>query len=102
MAPVDLVVPPAPKLVDYPALIVVGLAVTFTTILLFVAGKFDPSGGMLTISLLVVLTFISVVIFSLFFSVPNGEAASAVIGGLTAAFGAIVAHWLGRPKEPPK
>jgi uncharacterized BrkB/YihY/UPF0761 family membrane protein len=103
MSPSDFVVaPPTPKLLDYPASIGIALGVAFTTILLFVAGRFDPSGGTLTISLLVTLAFIGTATFCLFFTVPNDEITSGVVGGLIAAFGAVVAHWLGRPKDGPK
>jgi hypothetical protein len=94
--------PPTPKLMDYPASTGIAFAILFTAILLFVASRFDPTMGVLTISLLVVLAFVGTVVFCLFFTVPNDEITSGVVGGLTAAFGAIVAHWLGRPKEPPK
>jgi hypothetical protein len=103
MKPEDLVIPPpTPKILDYPGLTIVAFGVVFTLALLAVAGKFDPSGGALTISLLVVLAFIAVAAVCLFFTIPTDQATAAVIGGLTAAFGAVIAHWLGRPKEPPK
>lgn len=86
--------PPTPKIFDYPAMVAVSFAVVFTSALLFVAGRFDPTGGSLTISLMVVLAFIAVVVFCLFFTVPTDEITSAVIGGLVLAFGAVVAHWL--------
>jgi predicted membrane metal-binding protein len=93
--------PPIPKLLDYPASIGLALAVVFTTILLFVAGKFDATGGTLTISLLVVIGFLSLVTFCAFFTVPSDEITSGAIGGLVAAFGAVVAHWLGRNRKDP-
>jgi uncharacterized BrkB/YihY/UPF0761 family membrane protein len=99
MSPADLVVPPPiPKMLDYPGSVGIGIGIVFTTFLLYVAGKFDPTGGTLTISLLVTLAFVGAAIFCLFFTVPNDEVTAAVLGGLTAAFGAVVAHWLGRPK----
>jgi hypothetical protein len=99
MSASDLVVPPPiPKLLDYPASVGVALIVVFTTILLIVAGKFDPTGGTLTVSLVVVLTFLGLVVFCAFFTVPNDEVTSGVIGGLTAAFGAVVAFWLNKPR----
>jgi uncharacterized BrkB/YihY/UPF0761 family membrane protein len=51
---------------------------------------------------MVVLAFSGVVMFCLFFTVPNDEITSGAIGGLVAAFGAVVAHWLGRPKDGQK
>lgn len=92
--------PPVPKLMDYPASIGISIGIIFTAILLYVTGKFDPTHGVLTISLLVVVTFIGAVTFSLFFTIPNDEITSGIIGGLIAAFGAVMSHWLGRP--PPK
>ena len=61
------------------------------TFLLFVIGRFDPTGGSLTISLLMVLAFLEVVAFSAFFTVPADEITASAIGGLVAAFGAVVA-----------
>jgi hypothetical protein len=87
-----------PKLLDYPASVGIGIAIFFTTILLIVAGRYDPTGGALTISLLVVLAFVGVTTFSLFFTIPTGEITSGIIGGLVAAFGAVIAHWIGRAK----
>ena len=99
MSPGALVIPPpSPKLLDYPASIGIALEIVFVTFLLFAAGKFDPTGGVLTISLLIVLAFIAVVIFCAFFTVPTDEITASVIGGLTAAFGAVVAFWLNKPR----
>ena len=103
MSPSDVVSPPPiPRLVDYPGVVVISFVVIFTTILLIVAGRFDPTSGTLTISLLVVLAFFAVLAFAVFFTIPNDEATSAAVGGLIAAFGAIIAYWLGRPREPPQ
>lgn len=100
MTPIELVVPPPiPKIFDYPGATGVMFLVVFTTLLLFISGRFDPSGGVLTISILVTLAFIGVVTFCLFFTVPNDEVTAGVTGGLIAAFGAVVAHWLGRSKN---
>lgn len=101
MSPNDLIIPPpTPKILDYPGATGIAFMIVFTTLLLFISGKFDPSGGALTISLLVTLAFIGVVVFCMFFTVPRDETTAAIIGGLTAAFGAVVAHWLGRPRDP--
>lgn len=96
-APDVVVLPPIPKIMDYPAAVGIALGIMFTTVLLYVAGKFDTTHGVLTISLLVVIAFIGTVTFCLFFTVPNDEITSGIIGGLIAAFGAVIAHWLGRP-----
>jgi hypothetical protein len=96
--PTLVVPPPTPRLLDYPASVGLAIAVVLTTILLVVISKFDATGGVLTISLLVVLAFIGVVIFCAFFTVPTDEITASVIGGLTAAFGAVVAFWLNKPR----
>jgi drug/metabolite transporter (DMT)-like permease len=93
--------PPIPKILDYPGFTTALFGVLFTGILLLIATKWDPTQGPLTISLLVVLAFIGTVAFCLFFTIPNDEITSAVVGGLVASFGAVIAFWLGRP-HPPK
>ena len=90
--------PPVPKIFDYPGATTAVFLTVFTACLLFIAGRFDPTGGVLTISLLVVLAFVGTVVFTLLFSVPTDEITSAVVGGLVAAFGAVIAYWLGRPR----
>jgi hypothetical protein len=101
MATPDLVIPPpTPKLMDYPASIGLVLAVAMTSILLIVAGKFDPTGGTLTISLLVILAFLGLVTFCAFFTIPTDEITSGAIGGLVAGFGAVISYWLSRPRGP--
>ena len=102
LRPEDLVVPPpSPRIMDYPASIGLALCVLFTTLLLFAAGKFDPTDGVLTISLVVVLSFMGVVTFCLFFTIPTDEITGGVVGGLTAGFGAVIAYWLGRGRDKP-
>jgi hypothetical protein len=93
--------PPIPKIMDYPASVGLIIAVVLVTMLLVVTSRFDPTGGTLTISLLVVLGFMSLVTFCAFFTIPTDEITSGAIGGLVAAFGAVVAFWLSRDKRPP-
>jgi hypothetical protein len=104
MATPDLIIPPpTPKLLDYPASIGLVIAVALTAILLIVSGRFDHTGGTLTVSLLVILSFLGLVTYCAFFTIPTDEITSGAIGGLVAAFGAVVAFWLGggRRKDPP-
>jgi hypothetical protein len=94
--------PPVPKIMDYPASVGLIIAVVLVTALLVVTSRFDATGGTLTISLLVVLGFMGLVTFCAFFSIPTDEITSGAIGGLVAAFGAVVAYWLGRNRRPPE
>jgi hypothetical protein len=88
--------PPIPKILDYPAALGLVIAVALTAVLLIVCKHFDPTGGSLTISLLVILAFLSLVTYCAFFTIPTDEITSGAIGGLVAAFGAVVAFWLYR------
>jgi hypothetical protein len=102
MAASELVIPPpTPRVLDYPASIGVVIAVVLTAALLIVAGKFDATGGTLTISLLVILSFLGLVTYCAFFTIPTDEITSGAIGGLVAAFGAVVAYWLSKGRDKP-
>ena len=92
--------PPSPKVSDYPALMAVGFGILFTAVLLVVSGRFDPTGGTLTISIMIVLAMIAVIAICLFYTIPSDQATAAVIGGLVAAFGAVISYWLGQKGKP--
>jgi uncharacterized BrkB/YihY/UPF0761 family membrane protein len=102
MADSLIIPPPIPKMLDYPASLGIAIGIVFTTALLYVASRFDNTGGTLTISLMVTIAFLGMVTFCLFFTVPNDEITSGAVGGLIAAFGAVVAHWLGRDNSKGK
>jgi energy-converting hydrogenase Eha subunit A len=90
--------PPIPKVIDYPVVVAIIMVVVFTAMLLPIINRFDQTSGTLTISLIVVITVVAIAIFSVFFTIPTDEITSAVVGGLVASFGAIIAYWLGKPK----
>ncbi len=93
--PNQLVVPPPiPKIMDYPGALGISFMIVFVSLLLFISGRFDPTKGVLTISLLIVLTMVGVITFSVFFTIPNDQTTAAVIGALGTAFGAVVTYWL--------
>jgi hypothetical protein len=101
MAASDLVIPPpTPRIMDYPASIGLVIAVVLTVVLVIAASKFDKTGGTLTVSLLVILAFLGLVTFCALFTIPTDEITSGAIGGLVAAFGAVVAYWLSRGRPP--
>jgi hypothetical protein len=90
------VVNPPPTVPILPTGITVTVAVLLTLCLVAVASRFDKTGGVLTISILITVAFIGAVGFCLIFTVPNDEVTPSVVGGLTAGFGAVCAHWLGK------
>lgn len=104
MTPSEVVNPPpqVATFISYPIAVGVFIAVALTTALLYVAGKFDPTGGPLTISLLIVLGMLGATAYCLIFTIPVDDITPGVVGGLTAGFGAVVAYWLGRtqPGDP--
>ena len=93
----DLVVPPPPvALMNYPIFIGVLTSVLLTAFLLWMSGRYDPTGGVLTISIMIVLGMLGAVGYCLMFTIPPDDITPGIVGGLTAGFGAVVAHWLGR------
>lgn len=92
---------PLPKMGDFPVVTSVCAEVIAVTILLFVSRRFDVSGGPLTIALMVMIAFVGIVVYSVIFNIPQDEETATIIGGLVAAFGAVVAFWLKRDGNPP-
>jgi FtsH-binding integral membrane protein len=89
-----IVPPPQTHVTDFPASIAVAATVLGCVVLLLIAGRFDKSGGALTISLLIVLTVVGVLAFSVLVTVPRDETTAALVGALTAAFGGVITYWL--------
>jgi hypothetical protein len=88
-----------PPVGDYRVFLGVGAGVLLTCVLLVISGRFDATGGPLTISLMIVLGMLGACAYCLIFTVPNDDITPGVVGGLTAGFGAVVAYWLGRHKD---
>jgi hypothetical protein len=93
---------------NFPATIVLTSTVILTAVMIVISGKFDKSGGVLTLSILITLGMLGAITYCLIFTVPVDDITPGVVGGLTAGFGAVVAHWLGRvanggrpPEDPP-
>jgi hypothetical protein len=80
---------------NFPATVILTSTVVMTGVLLVIAGKFDPSGGVLTLSILITLGMIGAIAYCLIFTIPTDDITPGVVGGLTAGFGAVVAFWLG-------
>ena len=88
------------QITNYPSAVAIVVVVVFTAILLFVAGRFDPTKGVLTISLMIVLGMLGATAYCLVFTIPNDDITPGVVGALSAGFGAVVAYWLGRVTHP--
>jgi membrane-bound ClpP family serine protease len=96
----SVLIPPGSlgKITAFPLLVGISVLVVAATLLLIVAQRFDPTQGPLTISLIVLLLFGAAVLFSLVYTVPQDQTTAAVIGGLTAALGAVITFWLAARK----
>jgi hypothetical protein len=88
--------PPKVALSNYPVAIGAVLSVALTAVILYIAGKFDPTKGPLTISILIVLGMLGATTYCLMFTIPQDDITPSIVGGLTAGFGAVCAYWLGR------
>ena len=89
-----IVPPPRFTYVDYPGAIAIAIAVFGTLLLTMLSGRFDKTGGALTISLLVILAFVGILAYAVTVTVPRDETTAAVIGALTAGFGGVITFWL--------
>jgi uncharacterized RDD family membrane protein YckC len=97
-------------MLPYPIISSMAVGVLFTVILLVISGKFDQTQGVLTISIMIILGMLGATAYCLIFTIPQDDITPGIVGGLTAGFGAVVAHWLGRrdqgsnnaDRDPPK
>jgi hypothetical protein len=94
-----IVAPPTLQLSNYPGITTAAFIVVFTGVLLVISKRFDGTGGSLTVSLIVLGMFIAMLVYVMLYTVPTDEITSAAAGGLVAAFGAVIAFWLGRARE---
>lgn len=90
--------PSAVSLVPFPAAVTVIAVVILTAMVLVVSGRFDPTQGVLTLSVMITLGMLGAVAYTLVFTVPIDDITPSVVGGLTAGFGAVLAYWFGRGK----
>lgn len=100
-----------PTITNYPvASVAIGVAVLSAVVLFFV-GRFDPTQGPLTLSIMIALGLLGTIAYCLVFTVPQNDVTSEVVGALSTGFGAVLVYWFGRasgdkrgvqPPEPPK
>jgi len=80
--------------------IIVGFLVVVVLLIAHYADRYTK--GFLTISVLVMLAFIVAVFASLIYNVPTNPITEILVGALSTALGAIVAHWVGLYRAPPE
>lgn len=98
MTPPSEVNPLGVSILNYPGLMTGVAVMALTTALLFVAGRFDPTQGALTLSIMITLGMLGATAYCLIFTIPADDITPSVVGGLTAGFGAVLAYWFGRGK----
>jgi len=89
-----IVPPPRFTYVDFPGAVAILATCAGALVLVFLAARFDKTGGALTVSLLVILAFIGILAYAVTVTVPRDETTAAVIGALTAGFGGVITYWL--------
>lgn len=94
-------IPSLEHMAPYPIAAGAIVGVALTSLMLWVSAKFDRSGGSLTISIMITIGMLGAVSYCLIYTIPNDDITPGVVGGLTAGFGAVVAHWLGRTRDGP-
>jgi NADPH-dependent curcumin reductase CurA len=93
--------PPQVAIMNYPSAVAVAVITVFTSVLLVIASKFDPTKGPLTISILIVLGMLATTAYCLVFTVPQDDITPGIVGGLSAGFGGVIVYWLARNSGPP-
>ena len=63
--------PPTPIITSFPASIAVAATVIGSVVLLLVAARYDHTGGVLTISLLIILAFLGFIAFAMLVICPE-------------------------------
>lgn len=80
----------------FPASIAAGIVVFLAVLTLLASSRFDQTGGLLTISILIVAAFIAVAFTSLLYNYQQTAVVDILVGALATALGAVVSYWMGR------
>lgn len=68
--------------------------------LIVVANHFDPTKGVLSLAIIITVSFIVATYASLIYQVQQTPLTEILIGALATALGAVVAYWMGRDNRP--
>jgi hypothetical protein len=90
----DLASYPWPS-IPFPAFVTAAGPVILTGLIVVVMHYFDASRGRTTISLLIVIAFVAAPFGAMIYPTQQTPIVEILIGGLSAALGAVAAHWLG-------
>ena len=83
-------------ILPYSAMFGCTLAIIFSCFVIYFAGKYDKTGGPLTVSILFIVTFMGVITYCLIYTIPQDPTTATMSGALAAAVGAIVAYWFAK------
>ena len=82
--------------VPYPALLTAVGTALLAAVVVVASKYFDPTGGPLTVTLLIVIPFVAATFASMIYAIPQTPSTELLLGSLATALGATVAYWLGR------
>lgn len=69
-------------------------ALLMAVVVLLASHRFDATGGLLTLSIMIVAAFISVTFTSMLYNIQQTPLTEILIGALSTSVGAIVAFWM--------
>jgi hypothetical protein len=85
--------------IPYPAFVSTAGLVAITAGLVVITHYFDPTKGLVTLSMVIVVAFVAATIASMIYQIPQVASTEILIGGLATALGATVAYWMGRGRD---
>src|SRR5215469_12951109 len=66
-----------------------------TAFIVFIAKRYDPTKGLLTVSILVTQGFVTAAFASMIYDVRQNPITEILVGALATSMGAVIAHWTG-------
>lgn len=70
-----------------------------SAIIIIVARHFDSTNGVLTLAVIITVSFVVATYASLIYNIQQTPLTEILIGGLATALGAVVAYWMGRDRR---
>lgn len=82
--------------IPFPAFVTAAGTVVLTCLVIVIARYFDHTGGLLTVSILIISAFIGTTFVSLVYTVPQVPITEILVGALATSLGAIITYWMRR------